>query len=132
MTTLLGFLIQRRVEGPALDKSLLGFVGYFPMPVRHGMTVGELARLFNAENKIGAALTVVELKHWSRDDWFDDTGRGECRVPQSWKLLYKAGNDWKPVEEVSAYGVKLNALGAGRWDGRFFCHKKGWGKCPSL
>ena len=50
------------------------FVGYFPMPVRHGMTLGELARLFNAENKIGADLTVVPMKNWRRDDWFDETG----------------------------------------------------------
>jgi len=62
------------IEGPALDKSLLGFVGYFPMPVRHGMTMGELARLFNAENTIGADLTVVKVKNWTRDEWFDETG----------------------------------------------------------
>jgi uncharacterized protein YbbC (DUF1343 family) len=62
------------VEGPTLDKSLLAFVGYFPMPVRHGMTMGELAMLFNAENKIGADLTVVPLKGWTRELWFDETG----------------------------------------------------------
>jgi uncharacterized protein YbbC (DUF1343 family)/CubicO group peptidase (beta-lactamase class C family) len=62
------------VEGPALDKSLLGFVGYFPMPVRHGMTMGELAKLFNAENKIGADLVVVPVKNWTREEWFDETG----------------------------------------------------------
>jgi uncharacterized protein YbbC (DUF1343 family)/CubicO group peptidase (beta-lactamase class C family) len=62
------------VEGPALDKSLLGFVGYFPMPVRHGMTMGELAQLFNGENKIGADLTVVRAKNWKREQWFDETG----------------------------------------------------------
>ena len=43
------------------------------MPIRHGMTLGELAKLFNAENKIGADLTVVAMKNWRRDDWFDDT-----------------------------------------------------------
>jgi uncharacterized protein YbbC (DUF1343 family) len=64
-----------RVEGPTLDKSLLSFVGYFPMPVRHGLTVGELARLFNAENKIGADLSVIRLKGWQRDQWFDETGQ---------------------------------------------------------
>lgn len=62
------------VEGPTLEKALLGFVGYFPMPVRHGMTVGELAQLFNAENKIGADLTVVKVKGWTRGQWFDETG----------------------------------------------------------
>ena len=63
-----------QVEGPVLDKTELSFVGYFPMPIRHGMTLGELARLFNAENHIGADLTVVPLKNWRREDWFDDTG----------------------------------------------------------
>jgi uncharacterized protein YbbC (DUF1343 family) len=63
------------VEGPGLDKSLVEFIGYFPgMPVRHGMTLGELARLFNGENRIGAALTVVPMKNWDRSRWFDETG----------------------------------------------------------
>ena len=63
------------IEGPALDKGSTGFTGYFPsMPIRHGMTLGELAKLFNAENKIGADLTVVPLKNWRRDQWFDSTG----------------------------------------------------------
>ena len=63
-----------QIEGPTLDKSALGFTGYFPMPIRHGMTLGELARLFNAENGIGADLTVVPIKNWRRDAWFDQTG----------------------------------------------------------
>jgi uncharacterized protein YbbC (DUF1343 family)/CubicO group peptidase (beta-lactamase class C family) len=63
-----------QIEGPALDKDAASFVGYMPaMPVRHGMTLGELATLFNAENKIGADLTVVAMKNWRRDDWFDET-----------------------------------------------------------
>jgi uncharacterized protein YbbC (DUF1343 family) len=63
------------VEGPLLDTANQSFVGYFPgLPVRHGMTMGELARLFNAENKIGAALTVIRMEGWNRGDWFDDTG----------------------------------------------------------
>ena len=44
------------------------------MPIRHGLTMGELARLFNGESKIGADLTVVAVEGWRRDDWFDDTG----------------------------------------------------------
>jgi uncharacterized protein YbbC (DUF1343 family) len=62
------------IEGPVQDDSARGFTGYFPMPIRHGMTIGELARLFNGENKIGANLTVVELKGWRREQWFDETG----------------------------------------------------------
>jgi uncharacterized protein YbbC (DUF1343 family)/CubicO group peptidase (beta-lactamase class C family) len=64
-----------QIEGPPLDKAQLGFTGYFPqMPIRHGLTVGELAKLFNGENKIGADLTVVQAKNWVRDAWFDETG----------------------------------------------------------
>ncbi len=63
-----------QIEGPALDKSQLGFTGYYaPMPIRHGLTMGELARLFNGENKIGADLTVIAAKNWQRDAWFDET-----------------------------------------------------------
>jgi len=62
------------VEGPTLDAANRSFVGYFAgMPVRHGMTMGELARMFNAENKIGANLTVVQIEDWNRGDWFDAT-----------------------------------------------------------
>ncbi|MBZ5592288.1 MAG: DUF1343 domain-containing protein [Acidobacteriia bacterium] len=62
------------VEPPLLDRDKLSFVGYFPLPLRHGMTIGELASLFNAENHIRADLTVVPMKGWERGDWFDSTG----------------------------------------------------------
>ncbi|HEY2904372.1 MAG TPA: exo-beta-N-acetylmuramidase NamZ domain-containing protein [Vicinamibacterales bacterium] len=62
------------IEGPIQDASAIGFNGYLPMPISHGMTLGELARLFNGENRIGADLTVVAMKNWRRDDWFDATG----------------------------------------------------------
>ena len=62
------------VEGPLLDAANTSFVGYLAgLPVRHGMTMGELARLFNARNKIGAALTVIPMRDWNRGDWFDST-----------------------------------------------------------
>jgi uncharacterized protein YbbC (DUF1343 family) len=63
-----------RVEPPMLDRDKLSFVGYFPLPLRHGMTMGELAKLFNIENQIGANLTVVAMTGWERGDWFDSTG----------------------------------------------------------
>jgi uncharacterized protein YbbC (DUF1343 family)/CubicO group peptidase (beta-lactamase class C family) len=64
----------QHVEGPLLDKDNESFVGYFAgVPVRHGMTVGELARFYNAEKKMGAALTVIPVKDWQRGDWFDFT-----------------------------------------------------------
>jgi len=64
-----------QIEGPAADRSFEGFTAYLPaMPVRHGLTLGELARLFNEEKKIGAKLSVVPAANWRRDYWFDDTG----------------------------------------------------------
>jgi uncharacterized protein YbbC (DUF1343 family) len=62
------------VEGPLLDPDLKSFTGYFSMPVRHGMTVGELAEMFNTENRIGAKLTVVKMRNYQRGDWYDETG----------------------------------------------------------
>jgi uncharacterized protein YbbC (DUF1343 family) len=62
------------VEGPLLDAGNTSFVGYRAgLPVRHGMTMGELAQLYNSENKIGANLTVVRMTDWNRGDWFDST-----------------------------------------------------------
>lgn len=61
------------IEGPMLDSDRTSFTGYFPMPVRYGMTMGELAKMFNAENKIGANLHVFELKAWRRDQTYDQT-----------------------------------------------------------
>jgi len=62
------------IEGPMQDASSIGFNGYVSMPIRHSLTLGELARLFNGEKSIGADLTVVPMKNWRRDDWFDATG----------------------------------------------------------
>ena len=63
-----------RVEGPMLDGNLVNFVGYFPMPVRMGMTLGEMAQMFNAENKIGCDLHVIQMQGWRRAYWIDETG----------------------------------------------------------
>jgi uncharacterized protein YbbC (DUF1343 family)/CubicO group peptidase (beta-lactamase class C family) len=63
-----------RVEGPILDPSRTSFTGYHPIPIRHGMTLGELARLFNQERNLGAELQVVPMEGWKRGDTFDRTG----------------------------------------------------------
>ncbi|HYL73303.1 MAG TPA: exo-beta-N-acetylmuramidase NamZ domain-containing protein [Bryobacteraceae bacterium] len=63
-----------RVEGPMMDKDLESFVGCFEIPLRHGMTFGELARMANGERNLGADLHVVSMKGWNRGDWFDATG----------------------------------------------------------
>ena len=62
------------IEGPAQDAGGNRYVGYLPMPVRHGLTIGELVRLFNDVGRVGADVTVVPMKNWRREDWFDDTG----------------------------------------------------------
>lgn len=63
----------RRVEGPTLEPGFESFVGQFRMPMRHGMTTGELAKLFNEHHGIGADLEVVPMEGWSRDQYFDGT-----------------------------------------------------------
>jgi uncharacterized protein YbbC (DUF1343 family)/CubicO group peptidase (beta-lactamase class C family) len=61
------------VEGPVLDKTKESFVGYHPLPVRHGLTLGELAGLFNRERKINADLQVIRVEGWKRDELWDRT-----------------------------------------------------------
>ncbi|KZE64686.1 hypothetical protein AWM68_11145 [Fictibacillus phosphorivorans] len=63
-----------QVEGPVLDPAYSSFVGLYPIPLRHGMTVGELANLFNEEFDIGADLKVVEMKGWKRSWAYEDSG----------------------------------------------------------
>ncbi len=62
------------VQGPVMDRDLRSFVGYFPMPIRHGMTMGELASMFNKENQIGVKLEVIKMRGYQRSDWYDETG----------------------------------------------------------
>jgi uncharacterized protein YbbC (DUF1343 family) len=62
------------VEGPVLDTAFASFVGMYPTPLRHGMTVGELARLYNSQFGINAKLYVVPMEGWRRDMMFDATG----------------------------------------------------------
>ena len=64
-----------QIEGPIQDQEARGFTGYFPMPIRHGLTLGELAQLFNVELSIGADLTVVAMEGWQRDAWFEATAQ---------------------------------------------------------
>ncbi|MGD6793259.1 exo-beta-N-acetylmuramidase NamZ family protein [Metabacillus indicus] len=62
------------VDGPVLEPAASSFIGLYPIPTKHGMTVGELASLFNEEFNIGADLTVVKMKGWKRSMDYDDTG----------------------------------------------------------
>ena len=62
------------VEGPMLDDKYISMIGYGRRPVRHGMTIGELAQFFNGEKKIGAELHVIKMQGWDRHMWMDQTG----------------------------------------------------------
>jgi uncharacterized protein YbbC (DUF1343 family)/CubicO group peptidase (beta-lactamase class C family) len=62
------------VQGPVSDAGHESFTNYWAVPVRHGMTIGELAKMFNTEKNINAKLTVVPMAGWVRGDWFDSTG----------------------------------------------------------
>jgi uncharacterized protein YbbC (DUF1343 family) len=63
-----------KIQGPMLDPSRISFVGYFRLPVIYGMTFGELAKMFNAENNLSLDLHVIAMKNWRRSQTFDQTG----------------------------------------------------------
>ena len=63
------------VQGPPADEGKESFTNYWTLPVRHGMTMGELAKMFNTERGINAKLTVIPMEGWERGDWFDSTAQ---------------------------------------------------------
>ncbi|MDR3688339.1 MAG: DUF1343 domain-containing protein [Fimbriimonas sp.] len=120
-----------RVEGPPMDEANTSFVGYLAaMPVRHGMTVGELAGLFNAERRLGVDLHVVKMHDWDRGDWLDSTNQpwvnpspnirslnaaslypGLCLIEYAPNISVGRGTD-SPFEQIGAEfidGPKLSA-----------------------
>lgn len=90
------------VEGPLLDADRVNFEGYFPLPLRHGLTMGELARLFNEENEIGVRLTVIPMRHWERAMWFDETGLDWVNPSPNLRSLL--GNTFYPAVELLRAG----------------------------
>ena len=62
------------VQGPVSDAGRESFTNYSLIPIRHGMTLGELAKMFNEERHIDAKLTVLPMQGWMRGDWYDSTG----------------------------------------------------------
>ncbi len=78
------------VQGPVADAGRESFVGYWQTPVRHGMTMGELARMFNAERGINAKLNVVQMEGWMRGDWFDSTGTAWINPSPNMRSLTEA------------------------------------------
>ena len=63
-----------QIEGPLVEPGLESFVGIVPIPIRHGLTTGELAQYVNAEHQLGAGLTVIKMLGWRREMWYDQTG----------------------------------------------------------
>jgi uncharacterized protein YbbC (DUF1343 family) len=90
------------VEGPMLDLDKTSFVAYFPLPVRYGLTIGELAQLFNTENHIGANLHVIAMKNWHRNYFFESTGIKW--VPPSPNLRTAKGSILYPGIEILQNG----------------------------
>ncbi|MGB6484327.1 MAG: exo-beta-N-acetylmuramidase NamZ domain-containing protein [Candidatus Acidiferrales bacterium] len=94
------------IEGPMLDPDQLSFVGYFPMPVRYAMTLGELAQMFNAENKIGADLHVIQMQDWHREDPFETTGLAWTAPSPNLRSL-DAALLYPGIEILQAAGVSV-------------------------
>jgi uncharacterized protein YbbC (DUF1343 family) len=124
------------VEGPMLEKGYESFVGLYPLPMRHGMTIGELARLFNEHFGLGAKLEVIPMRGWTREMYFDETGLPfvlpspnipnlESEIVYPGAVLFEGMNvsegrgTTKPFELIGAPWIKdeeafaraLNALG---------------------
>jgi len=94
------------VEGPMLDPDKTSFVAYFPLPVRYGLTIGELAQLFNAENHIGTDLHVITMRNWHRNYFFESTGIKW--IPPSPALRTTKGSILYPgIEILQSSGVSV-------------------------
>jgi uncharacterized protein YbbC (DUF1343 family)/CubicO group peptidase (beta-lactamase class C family) len=113
-----------QIEGPVHDAAAAGFTAYFPMPTRHGMTMGELAQLFNAERKIGAPLAVVPMQGWSREHWFDHTGLEWVNPSPNMRTMNQAtlypgigGIEWANISVGRGTDTPFEQIGAPWIDG---------------
>ncbi|MGB2644703.1 MAG: DUF1343 domain-containing protein [Candidatus Acidiferrum sp.] len=94
------------IEGPMLDPDKTNFVGYYPIPIRYALTIGELAQFFNGENHIGCDLHVISMKNWHRNYFFESTGIRW--VPPSPNLLTIKGSILYPgIEILQSAGVSV-------------------------
>jgi uncharacterized protein YbbC (DUF1343 family) len=94
------------VEGPMLDADKTSFVAYYPLPVRYGLTIGELAQFFNAENHVGADLHVISMRNWHRNYFFESTGIKW--IPPSPNLRTIKGSILYPgIEFLQSAGVSV-------------------------
>ena len=103
------------VEGPVLEDALRGdFIGYFPLPMRHGLTIGELATLYNGEFRIGCRLEVVKMEGWKRSMVFDETGLPWVNPSPNMRSLAAA------VSYPGLGALEATNLSVGRGTGRAF------------
>jgi uncharacterized protein YbbC (DUF1343 family) len=94
------------VEGPMLDADKTSFTAYFPLPVRYGLTIGELAQFFNVENHIHCDLHVITMKNWHRNYFFESTGARW--IPPSPNLRTLKGAVLYPgIEILQSAGVSV-------------------------
>jgi len=94
------------LEGPMLDADKTSFVAYYPVPVRYGLTIGELAQLYNSENHINADLDVIKMKYWHRNYFFESTGMRW--IPPSPNLRTLKGSILYPgLEILQSAGVSV-------------------------
>lgn len=94
------------IEGPMLDADKTSFVAYFPLPVRFAMTLGELAQMFNAENRIGADLHVIAMRNWRRGETYDETGLAWIAPSPNLRTL-RAAFLYPGIEILQAGGVSV-------------------------
>jgi len=94
------------VQGPMSSAEFPSFTNYFPVPVRHGMTMGELAQMYNVEKKIGARLRVVAMEGWLRGDWFDSTGLIWINPSPNLRSVYEASL-YTGVAEIESTNVSV-------------------------
>jgi uncharacterized protein YbbC (DUF1343 family)/CubicO group peptidase (beta-lactamase class C family) len=94
------------IEGPMLDRGRLSYTAYFPMPVRYAMTLGELAQMFNAENKIGVDLHVITMNDWPRSATYDATGLMWLPTSPNLRTL-NASLLYPGIEILQAAGVSV-------------------------
>lgn len=86
------------IEGPVLDADKTSFTGYYPLPVRYGLTIGELAQFLNTENHINCELHVIAMKNWHRSYFYESTG--SRWVPPSPNLRTLKGSILYPGLEI--------------------------------
>jgi uncharacterized protein YbbC (DUF1343 family) len=95
------------VQGPMTDAEDLWPNFPLPLPLRHGMTLGELAQFYNGERKAGAKLTVIPMQGWSRSDWFDSTGQPWINPSPNMRSLSQA-TVYPGVAMLEGYGGNIS------------------------